>query len=88
MTMNKNTCPCCGYKTLDGDGNYDICPICFWEDDPVQFSDPDSEGGANIPSLRQAQQNFIEFGSCEERCLPFVRKPTANDLRDPSWKLL
>jgi hypothetical protein len=49
------TCPCCGYKTLPEKHLYDICPICFWEDDIVQFEDPDFEGGANIVSLRQAQ---------------------------------
>ena len=27
------TCPCCGYKTLNEKGGYDICPICFWEDE-------------------------------------------------------
>ncbi len=26
-------CPCCGYLTLDERGTYDICPVCFWEDD-------------------------------------------------------
>ncbi|MGE7915953.1 CPCC family cysteine-rich protein [Lysinibacillus xylanilyticus] len=28
----KYPCPCCGYKTIDSDGHYHICPICFWED--------------------------------------------------------
>ncbi|QKE75679.1 hypothetical protein HPK19_24560 [Arthrobacter citreus] len=86
----KYTCPCCGYKILDEEppGTYDICSICFWEDDPVQFKDPDFEGGANIPSLRQAQINFIEFGACEERCIEFVRKPNERDKKDTNWKLL
>lgn len=47
--MNGNyTCPCCGYKTLDEEppDTFDICRICFWEDDGVQFQDPDFEGGA------------------------------------------
>lgn len=48
------TCPCCGYKTLDDASIYDICDICFWEDDIIQFNNPDYEGGANIISLRQA----------------------------------
>ena len=34
--MKKYTCPCCGYQSLDSDGDYDICEICFWEDDPYQ----------------------------------------------------
>lgn len=29
----KYKCPCCGYQTLDTHGEYDICPVCFWEDD-------------------------------------------------------
>lgn len=26
-------CPCCGYRTLRERGDYEICKICFWEDD-------------------------------------------------------
>ncbi|GIN93637.1 membrane protein [Siminovitchia terrae] len=86
----KFTCPCCGYKTLDGEppGTYDICEICFWEDDEVQFNDPDYESGANTPSLRKAQRNYIEFGACEERCIEFVRKPNKKDEKDQNWKPL
>ena len=82
MKNIKYTCPCCGYKTLDEKppGTYDICPICFWEDDPVQYNDPDYEGGANHISLRIAQQNFIDFGACEKRCLEYVRKPNDKDI--------
>lgn len=63
----KYTCPCMGYKTLDEEptDTYEICNICFWEDDGVQYRDPYYEGGANEISLRQAQQNFIKFGPCE-----------------------
>lgn len=86
----KYTCPCCGYKTLDGEppGSFDICEICFWEDDDVQFDDPDYAGGANIPSLRQAQKYFIIFGACEERCVEFVRTPSETDVKDGNWKPL
>lgn len=82
------TCPCCGYKTLDEQppGTYEICSICFWEDDNIQYEDPDYEGGANIPSLRTAQNNYRLFGACEERCMEFVRAPNAHDEKDPHWK--
>ena len=33
MSEKKYKCPCCGYFTLDERGEYDICPVCFWEDD-------------------------------------------------------
>ena len=35
----RHLCPCCGYLTLEdtSPGSHLICPICFWEDDPLQF---------------------------------------------------
>jgi Cysteine-rich CPCC len=89
--MNRNyTCPCCGYKTLDEEppDTFDICEICFWEDDGVQFQDPDFEGGANVISLRQAQQNFVKYGACDKESLKFVRSPNKFDIKDSQWKPL
>jgi hypothetical protein len=90
VATGKFTCPCCGFKTLDEQppGTFDICPICFWEDDRVQFDDPDFSGGANVPSLRQAQANFQRLGACEERFVKSVRQPTAEDERDAAWRAL
>jgi hypothetical protein len=31
----KNSCPVCGYLTLDERNTFDICGICFWEDDGI-----------------------------------------------------
>lgn len=89
-SVNKYPCPCCGYKTLDEKppGTYDICPICFWEDDPVQFSDPDYEGGANVVSLRQAQRSFLEIGVSEFRFKENARTPQSGEERDPGWQPL
>ena len=41
-------CPCCGYFTLDAEpvGTFEVCPVCYWEDDDVQAADPAYEGGA------------------------------------------
>ena len=88
LATRKYTCPCCGYKTLDEEppGTYEICAICYWEDDPVQFEDPDYEGGANRISLKTAQKNVQVFGACEKRILEHVRKPNANDEKDLNWK--
>ena len=81
-------CPCCGWKTLDEKppGTFNICAICFWEDDNLQFDDPDYAGGANHPSLRQAQKNYLEFGAVERRLIKHVRRPTKDDTRDPAWR--
>lgn len=84
----KYTCPCCGYKTLDEKppGTYEICSICFWEDDPVQFDDPDYGGGANTPSLRTAQNNYRLFGACEERYKKYVSELNGQYEKDSDWK--
>ena len=80
-------CPCCGYKTLETVGIYEICPVCFWEDDPIQYDDPNHEGGANNVSLKQGQRNFIEFGSCDKELIKHVRKPKKSEQRDVDWKM-
>jgi hypothetical protein len=56
-------------------GSLDICEVCFWEDDPAQFEDPELEIGANSISLREAKENFRAFGAAEERFLDNVRPP-------------
>ena len=70
-------CPCCGFLTLDQppSGTYDICQVCFWEDDDVQFRDPDYEGGANEVSLNQARENFRLHRVSEPRHRTHVRPP-------------
>ncbi len=68
-------CPCCGYFTLPGHGRKDICPVCFWEDDPVQSAHEQSREGANPVSLAEARKNYAGFGACETEVLPYVRKP-------------
>ncbi len=61
-------CPCCRYHTLEERGGYEVCPVCYWEDDGQD--DPDADevwGGPNADlSLTQARVNFEEFGACQE----------------------
>jgi hypothetical protein len=52
-------CPCCGEFTLSEKDFYEICPVCNWEDDPVQSTDPTYAGGANTMSLIQARVNWM-----------------------------
>ena len=88
--MGNFACPCCGYKTLSErpNGTYDICPVCFWEDDPIQLADPDYEGGANRVSLRQGQLNFKEYCACEKEMIKNVRQPKKEEKRDDNWKII
>ncbi|PWU17808.1 MAG: hypothetical protein C5B50_10465 [Verrucomicrobia bacterium] len=82
-------CPCCGYMSFcEPPGSYEICEICFWEDDLVQLAFPDFAGGANKCSLIEAQDNFPKYGACEQRVRPHVRPATAEDVRDAFWRPL
>ena len=58
----KYQCPCCGCFTYDNkpSGDFSICPVCFWEDDPVQRREPDLPGGANRLSLTEARKAWQE----------------------------
>lgn len=75
-------CPCCGFKTLDERGGFDICAVCFWEDDGQDDADADTvRGGANGRlSLTMARANFREFGACERKHVVNVRKPMADEV--------
>ena len=59
---------------------YDVCKVCFWEDDPSQRKDETNDGGANKVSLIKARKNYQEFGACEAAMLRYVRKPNADEL--------
>ena len=75
-TELRRACPSCGNLTLESDsGDYDICPVCFWEDDPVQLRDPAYKPGANAVSLREARENYRAYGASEERFKGDVRPP-------------
>lgn len=40
--------PCCGFITLTERSAYEICPVCFWEDDGQDDHDADHvRGGPN-----------------------------------------
>ncbi|MGU5723007.1 CPCC family cysteine-rich protein [Aeromonas hydrophila] len=58
-------------------GTFDICELCGWEDDLVQNSDPDYEGGANVSSLREAQHAFINKAIDSQ-----------GFIKDSAWKIL
>jgi hypothetical protein len=76
-TLGPYACPCCGYLTLPERGGYDICPVCFWEDDGQDDHDADVvRGGPNHGlSLSVARQNFTKIGASAERWLPNIRPP-------------
>ena len=59
-------CPCCGKYHFEEKGAYEICPVCGWEDDPLQRREPDLAGGANTLSLNDARRKYAEEAKYDE----------------------
>ena len=85
----KYVCPCCGYATLDEVNAYELCKICFWEDDDQD--DPNADecwGGPNKVSLTDARKNFLEIGVSDPKDIEHVRTVTADDERVREYKIV
>lgn len=80
-------CPCCCFLTLGERGGFEICPVCFWEDDGQDEHDADVvRGGPNGPlSLTAARSNYARYGACSERSKIHVRPARADEC--PSGEL-
>ena len=87
MVAHKFPCPCCGHLVFTGEpGSYDICPVCWWEDDLVQLRWPHFAGGANHPSLVEAQETYVRTGASDARLLEHVRPAESSEPLDPEWR--
>ena len=77
-------CPCCFCKTLSERGGFEICAVCFWEDDGQDGYDADVvRGGPNgALSLSEARGNYRELGACDARSVGNVRRPRPEELPD------
>lgn len=62
-------CPCCGYRTLQERGQYEICPVCSWEDDGNNVLEKYSS--CNRSTLKEAMSNLNNslYSSASEKYL-------------------
>jgi hypothetical protein len=76
-------CPCCHYPTLAGRGSFEVCGICYWEDDGQDSHDADRvRGGPNGElSLTEGRANFATLGACSEGAIGRVRPPSDAETR-------
>ena len=81
--MKKLKCPCCGYYTIDNDGDdivVDICEVCYWQYDVIAQENPNIAIGPNHGvSLNQARENYKRIGASSIRVKDFVRLPKENE---------
>jgi hypothetical protein len=85
-SKGRYACPCCKYFTLLERGSFEICSVCFWEDDGQDEHDVNLvRGGPNgTLSLAQARENYLKIGACDEGSKKHVRPPTAEELNEDS----
>ena len=76
------SCRCCGYRTIEERNQYFICCICFWEDDGVQKKNDYSS--VNRMTLKEARDNFEEFGAVDQKYLKFIDNNGKKKFRNDS----
>lgn len=80
----KNTCPVCGYMTLSSRINWDICSICFWEDDGSDDYCANEVSGPNHKTLIEGR---IEFESTWLKFNNVTTNESINFLRKKFFEL-
>jgi hypothetical protein len=82
VEIHMEACPCCAYHTLTERAAFEICPVCYWEDDGQGDENADETlGGPNGQlSLSQARANFTRFGASDERHRKDVRPSSLGEL--------
>jgi hypothetical protein len=61
------TCNCCKQQ-VPGDGGYDICHLCGWENEPGETNYPDEDGGPNHMTLNEGIANYKKGGYYKAAC--------------------
>lgn len=77
-----HACPCCGHRTLPSRGDYELCPVCWWEDDG---GEPWEYSGPNGRTLVEAQQEYLAQRRPYRLRPGKVRAPRPGEARDPDW---
>jgi uncharacterized protein YjbI with pentapeptide repeats len=88
VTQDKQVCPCCYSRTLTSRGRFEICEVCYWEDDDQDDVDADFvRGGPNGNlSLTEGRANYSALRSCDRLHSPSVRRPRPEELTAKSMR--
>ncbi len=82
MTSPTFTCPSCGFVVFEEEpGSHEVCLVCGWEHDLVQWDAPHYRGGANDASLVEEQARSVER-------FPHGTWTVHGRHRDPWWRPL
>jgi len=69
IVFNTESCPCCGFLTLESKAILELCDICYWEDDGQDNHNADFLiGGPNLSyTLSESRANFENDGTMYDR---------------------
>jgi uncharacterized protein YjbI with pentapeptide repeats len=86
VTNSKICCPCCFSLTLSTRGGFEICEVCYWEDDEQDDANADEvRGGPNgTLSLTKARTTYAQQRVCDTLFSASVRRPTNTELTERS----
>jgi uncharacterized protein YjbI with pentapeptide repeats len=86
MMSEAVNCPCCFSRTLSGRGGFEICEVCYWEDDGQDDADADVvRGGPNgTLSLTAARANYATQRVSYSLHSASVRRPFFSELTERS----
>lgn len=59
MENRENICPVCEIHFFEDSNDFDICPVCGWENDGVQRGNYDYWGGANSLSVNASKKVYF-----------------------------
>lgn len=75
-------CPCCGCITLPvpaAEAIAYICPVCYWENDVFLTQDDEPSDENHGLTLREAQENYRQYGAVQPALVRYVRPPKAEE---------
>ncbi len=90
MATQTEICPCCFSRTLTARGRFEICEVCYWEDDGQDDADADVVcGGPNGDlSLTKARENYALTRASDACFAKSLRSPTHAELTAKSPSLI
>jgi hypothetical protein len=75
-------CLCCGHKTLSLPDAFELCQVCWWQDDGQDDRDADvvRKTVNGDLSLSEGRRNFTQYQAAHPRFLAHVRKAREEEL--------
>jgi hypothetical protein len=65
-------CVCCDYYTVVDRHSFEVCQVCYWEDDGSTMAQLDQESRSNHMTLRAARKSFEAIGAIDQSAVSLV----------------